>query len=263
MLGTEVTDMTRRTGILPLLGFVLSLLGLWGCGGDTLYDPEHVIPNRPPVASLAATPLEGIAPVQVSIQLNCSDPDGDPVEHLLDADGQPGYEIRQWTPISVPRPYQETTEVFGLCRDEQGAESSRVKQTIHVLNVAAQRATILSLTNAERQKVGAAALVMDQKLTEVAQAHARDMSERGYFSHTTPEGKTFGERLTEAGITERPAGENIAMNYSPEGAVSAWINSSGHFQNMTNKTFRRIGIGVYKKNIGGAGFTHYVQVFTS
>lgn len=255
--------MTRRTGILPLMGLAIPLLGLSACGGDTLYDPEDVIPNRPPVASLSATPLEGIAPVQVSLQLNCSDPDSDPVEHLLDADGQPGYEIRQWTPISVQRSYQQSTEVFGLCRDENGAESSRVKQTIHVLNVAAQRATILSLTNAERQKVGAVALVMDQKLTEVAQAHARDMAERGYFSHTTPEGKTFGERLTEAGITQRPAGENIAMNYSPEGAVGAWVNSPGHYQNMTNKNFRRIGIGVYKKNIGGAGLTYYVQVFTS
>jgi len=31
--------MTRRLGILPLLGLVLPLLGLWACAGDTLYDP--------------------------------------------------------------------------------------------------------------------------------------------------------------------------------------------------------------------------------
>jgi len=252
--------MTGRSRILPLL---VPLLGLTGCGGDTLYDPEDVIPNRPPVASLSASPLEGIAPLQASVQLNCFDPDRDPVEHLLDADGQPGYEIRQWTPISVQPSYQETTEVFGLCRDEQGSESTRVRQTIHVLNVVAQRATILGLTNAERQKVGAVALVMDQKLTGVAQAHAVDMAERGYFSHTTPEGKTFGERLREAGITNTYAGENIVRSPTPEGGVQWWVNSPGHYQNMTNSRFRKTGIGVYQKSIKAGEQVYYVQVFTS
>jgi hypothetical protein len=255
--------MTRPTDIHPIWAAIPLLTALLGCEGSTLNSPEDAGPNQPPAASLSASPLEGIAPLEVALRLSCSDPDRDPVRHLLDADGKAGYEISELTTISVKRSFAETTDVLGLCRDEKGAESDQVAETVYVLNILTQRATILALTNVERQKVGAVALVEDQKLTEFAQAHAKDMAERGYFSHTTPEGKTFSDRLQEAGITNVYAGENIALNYSPEGAVTAWINSSGHFQNMTNSRFRKIGIGVYSREIKGQGHVYYVQVFTS
>lgn len=236
---------------------------LAGCGGDTLYNPEKSETNHAPGVSLSVSPMAGTAPVETTLQLSCFDPDQDPVQHFLDADGKPGFEVTQWEAISVERSYGETTEIGAICRDEKGAESNQITATVHVLNIATQRATILALTNDEREKVGAVALVEDQVLTEFAQAHARDMAERAYFSHTTPEGKTFPVRLEEAGITRRPAGENLALNYSPEGAVTAWINSSGHYQNMTNGQFRRIGIGVYSIEIEDQGRVYYVQAFTN
>jgi len=248
----------RRTLLLTFL-----LGGTVGCRGDTLYDLEDRTPNRAPVASLSVAPLEGVAPVEASLHLSCTDPDEDPVDHLLDADGTAGFEVSQWTPIQISRSYSETTGIVGLCRDEKGLESALVTETIYVLDILAQRAVILSLTNAERQKVGTGSLVEDQALTAVAQAHARDMAERGYFSHTTPEGKTFQDRLREAGITNSYAGENIAMYPSPESAVNGWINSPGHYQNMTNSRFRKIGIGVYSTEIRTQGSVYYVQVFTS
>jgi len=255
--------MAKPTCVHPFWATIVLPAALFGCEENTLYDPEDVGPNQPPTASLSASPVEGIAPLEVSLRLSCSDPDRDSVQHLLNADGKAGYEISEWTTIAVNRSFAETTEVLGLCRDEKGAESNQVAETVYVLNILTQRATILALTNVERQKVGAVALVEDQKLTEFAQAHAKDMAERGYFSHTTPDGKTFSDRLREAGITNVYAGENIALNYSPEGAVTAWINSSGHHQNMTNSRFRKMGIGVYSTEIKDRGHVYYVQVFTS
>jgi len=255
--------MAKTTGVHPFWATIVLPAALLGCEGNTLYDPEYLGPNQPPVASLSASPLEGIAPLEVSLRLSCSDPERDLVRHLLNADGKAGYEISEWTTVSVNRSFAETTEVLGLCRDEKGAESNQVAETVYVLDILTQRATILPLTNVERLNVGAVALVEDQKLTEFAQAHAKDMAERGYFSHTTPDGKTFSDRLREAGITNVYAGENIALNYSPEGAVTAWINSSGHHQNMTNSRFRKTGIGVYSTEIRDRGHVYYVQVFTS
>jgi uncharacterized protein YkwD len=87
------------------------------------------------------------------------------------------------------------------------------------------------------------------------------MAERGYFSHTTPEGKTFTQRLRESGASYSTAGENIAGNHSAKGAVDAWLASTGHRQNMLNPAFRRLGVGVFRTPT--SPYTYYVQVFTN
>ena len=43
--------------------------------------------------------------------------------------------------------------------------------------------------NSERKKLAIPELVWDSNLVPVARAHAKDMWERKYFSHYSPEGK--------------------------------------------------------------------------
>lgn len=89
------------------------------------------------------------------------------------------------------------------------------------------------------------ALKVEAHLTEAAQAHSDDMAARNYFSHDTPEGVTFDERIKQAGYPGLPGGENIAKGQrSAQSVMSAWMNSPDHANSILNCEFTTIGVGV-------------------
>jgi len=122
----------------------------------------------------------------------------------------------------------------------------------------ADRATVEQvclLVNQQRSLVGAKSLVLDAALSKVAQDFAIDMVQRGYFSHTSPDGSGPSERMKAGGISYRTWGENIAYNYkTPAAVMTGWMNSSGHKANILNSNFGKIGIGYYQN--------YWVQDFT-
>lgn len=61
---------------------------------------------------------------------------------------------------------------------------------------------IIGYVNVERAKAGLGPLTANKTLQASATLHAKDMSERSYFSHFTPEGKSFVDRIKEAGYTD-------------------------------------------------------------
>src|SRR5207248_3248732 len=81
------------------------------------------------------------------------------------------------------------------------------------VDAAAER-RMLATVNSERQRNGLRPLRMDPQLQVVARAHSRDMYERDYFSHVSPDGKSAFDRLRAAGVKFLAAGENIA--FAPE-----------------------------------------------
>ena len=103
---------------------------------------------------------------------------------------------------------------------------------------------VVTLTNAERQKAGCPPLSNNRTLRRVATAHSEDMAERDFFSHTNPDGEDPGDRAAAAGY-DGYAGENIAMGYqSAKAVVEAWMESSGHRENILNCSSTEIGVGV-------------------
>lgn len=102
------------------------------------------------------------------------------------------------------------------------------------------------LVNAHRQARGCPALVWLQPAADAAQAHSADMARRGYFDHTSPEGRQPWDRLTERGVGYRTMAENIA--WTPEqGArqtLAGWIASPGHRANLENCAYTHHGIGL-------------------
>lgn len=104
---------------------------------------------------------------------------------------------------------------------------------------------VITLVNEERARAGCAPLVRDDGLTRLAQAHSRDMAERGYFSHDDPEGRTPWDRAAAAGV-DNLGGENIAKGQTDAQTVMAsWMASDGHRANILNCDFRTIGVGVH------------------
>lgn len=70
------------------------------------------------------------------------------------------------------------------------------------------------------------------------------MSQRDYFSHTTPEGTTFDKRIEAAGYPS-PAAENIAKgSTTPAQTMEMWMNSAGHRVNILNCSYKKLGVGL-------------------
>ena len=105
-------------------------------------------------------------------------------------------------------------------------------------------AQLVTLTNIERSKRGLSILEVSDNLRAVARAHSRDMFERGYFAHNTPEGLDPFDRMDAAGIRFRAAGENLALAPSVTLAHDGLMNSPKHRDNILSPDFHKIGIGI-------------------
>jgi uncharacterized protein YkwD len=118
---------------------------------------------------------------------------------------------------------------------------------------------MLRFLNEERTSRGLVPLRLDERLREAARAHSRDMFERGYFAHDTPEGKTPAERLDERGITYGVMGENLALAPDVALAHRGLMNSPSHRENILFPEYRKVGIGAVNGGIYGIMFS---QEFT-
>jgi uncharacterized protein YkwD len=130
-----------------------------------------------------------------------------------------------------------------------------------------------ALVNAERKKAKLPALAWNPALGTIATGHSRDMAERNYFAHESPEGRDFAHRYQQAGFECAvragrniwTGAENIALarlynsshrvnkvvTYdwnSPADiarmTVEGWMKSPGHRENILTPHWRRQGIGV-------------------
>ncbi|AEH08137.1 SCP-like extracellular [Candidatus Protofrankia datiscae] len=118
---------------------------------------------------------------------------------------------------------------------------------------------VIALTNAERARVGCAALTTDRRLITAAQAHSADMSAHDYFSHDSLDGRTPFQRITKAGYEFSAAAENIAAGQrTPAEVVRGWMNSAGHRANILNCSLKQIGVGYAT---GGRYGTYWTQDF--
>jgi uncharacterized protein YkwD len=134
--------------------------------------------------------------------------------------------------------------------------------------------------NSERQAHHLNALLFDERLSNVAREHSRDMANHRYFSHMDPDGKAPRDRLRDAEYTcPHTSGENIFQNnlfsrvtthgnqnsYDWQSrdqivtsTVQEWMASPGHRQNILDKNYSRTGIGVA---IAPDGQVFITQVF--
>ncbi|MCB1220859.1 MAG: CAP domain-containing protein [Planctomycetales bacterium] len=124
--------------------------------------------------------------------------------------------------------------------------------------------SVFGITNNERATAGKPALMRSTDLDNLAQAHARDMALRDYFSHDTEGyGIDYVGRLD--AIDPAPynfMGENIAGNQqTPQAVMSTWMNSDGHRANILHDNYEYVGIGCYYDAGGGPYNIYWVQVF--
>ncbi len=113
--------------------------------------------------------------------------------------------------------------------------------------------------NEERKKRNLSEFSLREELVFVAREYAKDMWERGYFGHFSPEGEDVAARLNKANILFNVVGENLALAPSVEIAHAGLMNSEGHRRNILDPEFKKVGVGAIDNGVYGKMF---VQIFT-
>jgi uncharacterized protein YkwD len=122
----------------------------------------------------------------------------------------------------------------------------------HEVSLTVIRSATLCLINEERIDRGRAPLGSRDQLKEAASRHSRAMDEKNFFSHESPGGADLVDRVRRTGYLDAARswalGENIAWGSgslaTPASIVDAWMNSSGHRDDILDRGFEHIGIGV-------------------
>ncbi len=122
---------------------------------------------------------------------------------------------------------------------------------------------VMSLINQHRASLGLGQLATSSALTASAVWKARQMAAYGVgaFSHNDiapPVSRTVWDRISTCGYPYS-AGENIAEGYQDAASVvNAWLQSTGHKQNIENPSYVVTGIGAAK---AANGAVFWVQDF--
>ncbi|MFT4304552.1 MAG: CAP domain-containing protein [Candidatus Woesearchaeota archaeon] len=129
------------------------------------------------------------------------------------------------------------------------------------LNLKVIEKEILNLVNEERKKYPAASireLRWNEKISEIARAHSKDMLQQGYFSHRTIIDNTsletidFNQRLKNANIFYLVSNENLILlpvdsntNIAKE-SVTGWLDSPGHRSTLLDldNLYSDAGVGI-------------------
>ena len=118
---------------------------------------------------------------------------------------------------------------------------------------------ILAYTNNYREEVNKNSLELSDDLTLSAMIRALELAYSNKFTHQRPDGTYVDKLVKELNIPYKSLGENIAYGYKDAKDVTVgWRNSEGHYQNMINAKYHKVGIAVFTLNNN----TYFVQVFS-
>lgn len=159
-------------------------------------------------------------------------------------------DIHRVIPLNYVKPIYPSSSNTG--------SSTGSDQTTTTASMNADEKEVFDLINKQRTNNGLQALKVDNEVQRVARIKAQDMVDNNYFAHESPIYGSPFNMLKSFKISYKTAGENIAGNSSNSGAVTSWMNSSGHKANILNSNFNYTGIGVVSSARYGKIF---VQMF--
>ena len=163
--------------------------------------------------------------------------------------------------IETNRPY--TGEAPAKVETDKPVSQPEV--TAPAADVDAMKQDIVDRTNALRKENGIAALTANDKLMQAAQVRADEMAANTVYSHTRPDGRKY-TTVTDC----KYIGENIHRiadwalqdKTVSEVAVWSWNRSAGHQDNLLDKTYAEIGVGLARGvNDDGYECWYCVQLF--
>ena len=121
---------------------------------------------------------------------------------------------------------------------------------------------VVALTNQDRTKEGLWQLERDPLLDKAALAKLKDMGERNYFAHSSPDGWMPWDFISQAGYRYEYAGENLAIHFkSAAKQQKAWMESPTHRKNILSANYTATGVAVGRAWIEGEDALVTVQLF--
>jgi hypothetical protein len=123
-------------------------------------------------------------------------------------------------------------------------------------------AVLDDLTNQNRKSQNLSVLTINPVLNKVAELKAKDMAEKSYFAHVSPEGKQPWYWFNLVGYKYSYAGENLAVDFTDsEDVTYAWMNSPTHKANIMKNSYTEMGTGVATGTWNGRPTIFVAQVF--
>jgi len=131
---------------------------------------------------------------------------------------------------------------------------------------------IIVLVNDERQQFNLTALSEDALLTSLAREHSISMVENNFFGHERYPGErdiTYdmspgtmrGENLAKIPTRQCIPGPYLSLQEVCKWAVSGWMNSTGHRENILQPAFNETGVGVSFSEEGAFIYLYITQIF--
>ena len=153
----------------------------------------------------------------------------------------PQSEIKE-TPKEEPKEEvkESAKEVEEPAVAEDTAEPAREEAPVQQVTASSGSSSVdrvLELVNAYRADYGLAPLTLSDALCSAAATRAQESTIS--FSHTRPDGSSCFT------VSLLACGENMAMgtDMTADGAVSKWMNSLSHRDNILDSSFRTLGVG--------------------
>ena len=119
--------------------------------------------------------------------------------------------------------------------------------------VAADSAIVREI-NSVRASRGLPRLIPTASLERAATRHTADMLSHDRISHSASNGTRFNTRMRRI-LPFRAFGETIAWaeneQASPSAIVRLWLASPPHRLELLSRAFRRIGVGIGSRQVGG------------
>ena len=151
--------------------------------------------------------------------------------------------------LAIAAPGVALSEAGSLARFSPG-ETGKMNALDDRSNVSVD---LLGAIDRVRQEAGQEQLAQHPKLSEVAQAHARDMARRHYAADVSPEGLTLLDhvRQTDRQTLYSAFGTAIAIvdaGSSAESVLAALMSDSFNRENMLRSSFDHVGIGAVEQD---------------
>ncbi len=145
--------------------------------------------------------------------------------------------------------YTETTTIGGSvqttmqCRLNDGLSSSSPFE-IKAPTPLDYKLAVKEL-NAYRASKGLSPVKLNKKLNRASEAHAKDLAENGFLSHTGSDGSSFGDRAQRKGYYFSTLAENAAAGQeSWDRVFQGWKDSEGHNKNLLADGVTDFGIAL-------------------
>jgi uncharacterized protein YkwD len=111
---------------------------------------------------------------------------------------------------------------------------------------------LLLVLNRERTARNLPALTPFPPLAALARRQSSEMARLSILMHTSATGKSYTDRLVDAGVLFAANGENVARSETsvPEAIHESFMASPGHRKNVLNPDFDQVGIGIVRGKEG-------------